>query len=295
MNIKTLEYAVQTAQTGSISKTAEQLLFSQPYLSGCIRNLEKELGFQIFIRERNGVKLTEKGKQFLPRAYRILDEIEAIRLLSAEQEEEPLNIALPPLSYVMNAFLKFTKESREKVSDKFQEYIDYEICEVVASGKHRMGIFMKAEKYSELTSNILKKYQLQCEAVIPPQPYYAAASPTHPLALKKSLKREMLALYPMVYYQLSITNQPPGWLGIAKLHPDSVAVGERGQYFDALLSGEYFAVVTVHNISTRYGLIYIPIEDMELTLALDCIYPKNYRLNSRERRFLEYIKDALID
>lgn len=55
-------YAV--ANEGNITKAAEQLMISQPAISKSIKNLEEQLGGQLFVRTKRGVLLTEEGKEF---------------------------------------------------------------------------------------------------------------------------------------------------------------------------------------------------------------------------------------
>jgi len=55
-------YAV--ANTGNITKAAEELMISQPAISKSIKNLEEQLGGQLFIRTKRGVILTEEGREF---------------------------------------------------------------------------------------------------------------------------------------------------------------------------------------------------------------------------------------
>ena len=81
MNLKHLEYAVAVTQYGSIRKAAQVLLVSQPYLSGVIRSLEQELGYDIFIRSGSGISLTPNGKDFIRISKHILLEIEQIQNL----------------------------------------------------------------------------------------------------------------------------------------------------------------------------------------------------------------------
>ena len=50
MYIKNPEYFITTVREGSISKAAEKLYLSQPYLSQCIARTEKELGVKLFDR-----------------------------------------------------------------------------------------------------------------------------------------------------------------------------------------------------------------------------------------------------
>lgn len=48
----------------NITKASEELSISQPAISKSIKNLEKQLGGQLFVRTKRGVVLTEEGKEF---------------------------------------------------------------------------------------------------------------------------------------------------------------------------------------------------------------------------------------
>lgn len=48
----------------NITKAAEELMISQPAISKSIKNLEEQLGGQLFVRTKRGVVLTEEGKEF---------------------------------------------------------------------------------------------------------------------------------------------------------------------------------------------------------------------------------------
>jgi len=48
----------------NITKAAEELNISQPAISKSIKNLEEQLGGQLFVRTKRGVMLTEEGKEF---------------------------------------------------------------------------------------------------------------------------------------------------------------------------------------------------------------------------------------
>lgn len=50
------------ANTGNISKAAEQLFISQPAISKSIRKLEQSLDVTLFSRNSRGVQLTEEGE-----------------------------------------------------------------------------------------------------------------------------------------------------------------------------------------------------------------------------------------
>lgn len=52
------------ANHSNITKASEELSISQPAISKSIKNLEEQLGGQLFVRTKRGVTLTEEGKEF---------------------------------------------------------------------------------------------------------------------------------------------------------------------------------------------------------------------------------------
>lgn len=74
LNTQQLQYLVEIEQAGSISQAATNLYMGQPNLSRLVRKTETTVGFPIFERTRQGVRPTERGKQFLLRARNILRE-----------------------------------------------------------------------------------------------------------------------------------------------------------------------------------------------------------------------------
>ncbi len=76
MELHHLRYFVAVARHGSFTRAARQHNVAQPSLSQQIRRLEEELGAPLF--ERTGpIRLTAVGEVLLPRAERILAEVEA--------------------------------------------------------------------------------------------------------------------------------------------------------------------------------------------------------------------------
>ncbi len=65
MNFKQLDQFIKVAKIRSFTKAAEALYISQPALSRTISNLERELGFPLFVRSPQGLTLTEAGSAFL--------------------------------------------------------------------------------------------------------------------------------------------------------------------------------------------------------------------------------------
>jgi LysR family hydrogen peroxide-inducible transcriptional activator len=79
MEMHQLRYVVAVARAGNFSRAAEQCHVSQPSLSQQIQKLEEELGERLFDRMKREAKLTAHGEAFLPRALKILEEVDLAR------------------------------------------------------------------------------------------------------------------------------------------------------------------------------------------------------------------------
>jgi LysR family transcriptional regulator, hydrogen peroxide-inducible genes activator len=79
MEMHQLRYVVAVARARNFSRAAEQCHVSQPSLSQQIQKLEEELGERLFDRMKREIKLTAHGEAFLPRALKILEEVDLAR------------------------------------------------------------------------------------------------------------------------------------------------------------------------------------------------------------------------
>ncbi|GEM_PF-1655731 len=73
MTFQQLSFAVEVAKCASINKAAERLYTHQSNVSNAIKQLEEELGIQIFKRTKKGVSVTNDGREFLSYAEEIID------------------------------------------------------------------------------------------------------------------------------------------------------------------------------------------------------------------------------
>jgi len=99
MEFGQLRTLIHVAELGSLSKAADRLGIAQPALSRQVRLLEEELGVRLFARHGRGMILTDKGREILDRAIRVMADLEEIRA-AASDVDAPLRgrigIGFPP-------------------------------------------------------------------------------------------------------------------------------------------------------------------------------------------------------
>lgn len=96
MELNHLRYFKEVARTENISQAAKALYITQPALSATIKRLEGELGFSLFVRNGNSIKLTEAGRCFLSyvnSVFSLLQEGETKARKIANQDNSTLKVA----------------------------------------------------------------------------------------------------------------------------------------------------------------------------------------------------------
>jgi len=193
MDIASLQAFVIVADSGSFSVAADQLHLTQPAISKRIAALETDLNVRLFDRLGRAVRLTEAGTVLLPRARRILSEVDdsrrALRNL-AGTVAGPLIIAtshhiglhrLPPVLRI------FTAQYPQVRLD--MRFMDSEIaCAAVLRGAVELAIITLPPRV---------------EAPLEAQPLWtdpliAVAAHSHPLAVLNPVAPQLLADYPAI-------------------------------------------------------------------------------------------------
>ncbi len=75
-NYNLLKIFVCVAEQGNITKASEKLFISQPAITKSIKQLESEMGGELFVRKNKGVVLTQEGKYIYNKVVRILAELD---------------------------------------------------------------------------------------------------------------------------------------------------------------------------------------------------------------------------
>lgn len=205
MTLTQLRYLIAIADSGlNITLAAQRVHATQPGLSKQLRQLEDELGFQLFVRKGKSLDtVTHAGEQVLERARIILAEAANIRSIAANLRNEShgeLRIATTHTQarFALPAAIAALNASHPKVSVHLQPTRDADVLTQLEAGQVDMAIVSTAG--APPTSGIaLPAYRWQRVIVAPDG--HPLASRTSPPTLAE------LAKLPLVSYESSLKAQ----------------------------------------------------------------------------------------
>jgi LysR family cys regulon transcriptional activator len=204
MNFQQLRSIRETARRGyNLTEVANVLFTSQPGVSRQIRELEDELGVEIF--ERNGKRLTgltDPGKGILPIIDRLLLEAENLRQASREYSGETkgtLTVATTHTQarYVLPQVVQAFRSAFPDVRVALQQSAPEHIAEWVLSGKADIGI--ATEGLSQFDDLISFPCYTWNHVVVVPQ--------GHPLLAFEKIDLAQLAGHPLITYDVGFTGR----------------------------------------------------------------------------------------
>jgi LysR family hydrogen peroxide-inducible transcriptional activator len=100
ITLKHLRYACAVADQGHFGRAADMQSVSQPALSMQVKDLEERLGQPLFERGPRMVRPTVFGEDFLQRARAILQSVEALLRISADERFSPFPRRIYPTAFV---------------------------------------------------------------------------------------------------------------------------------------------------------------------------------------------------
>lgn len=148
-----LRYFMIVAQELHFRKASERLFITQPGLSRQIKQLEEELGVQLFIRNKRTVELTDAGKYLYDESSNLLNQLESIKRsikLIDKGEEGELNIGFvgSAMQAVIPHLLLKLNEQFPKIHTSLEEMSNEDQLFAIQHNKLDIG-FIRAKQAPE--------------------------------------------------------------------------------------------------------------------------------------------------
>ena len=204
MNFQQLRSVREAVRRGfNLTEVAAALHTSQPGVSRQIRELEDELGVELFLRVGKRLTgMTPPGQQLLPTVERLLCEAENLRQAArdcASHDVGPLSLAAThsQARYALPGAVKDFRQLYPQVTLSLHQGSPRQIAQMLLNGEADIGIATEAlDQYEQLVT--LPCYSWTHSVVVPPD---------HPLLDGEPLTLARLARFPMVTYDEGFTGR----------------------------------------------------------------------------------------
>ena len=204
MNFQQLRIIRETVrQNFNLTEASAAVYTSQSGVSKHIKDLEDELGVQLFVRKgKRLLGLTEPGQALLSIVERMLVDADNIKRLADDfnkVDEGTLTIATTHTQarYVLPPIVNLFKKEFPKVHLILQQASPVEIAEMLLQGEADIGIATESLTTEENLASV--PYYDWCHSIITPQ--------DHPLASKTEISLTDLAEYPIITYHGGFTGR----------------------------------------------------------------------------------------
>ena len=203
MTLTQLQYAVTIAKTKSMNQAANELFVSQPALSGAMKELEDELGTQLFIRNNRGIVITTEGEEFLSYARQMVElgNLVEERFVNKSITRKKFSVSMQHYTFAVEAFIELAKKfSIGEYELAVHETKTHEVIENVKNYRSEIGVLYINSFNEKAIRKILEEAELEFI------PLYDCGicvylSSSHPLADRGKITMEELAEYPCLSFE----------------------------------------------------------------------------------------------
>ncbi|MGE6205994.1 LysR family transcriptional regulator [Guptibacillus hwajinpoensis] len=197
MNVEQMEYIVTVANTGSLSKAANELHVSLSAISQSISKVENEIGLKVFIRNRAGAVLTSEGEKIVSKAREVLTKVDELKEEVNRQLDTlsgELKIAtIPGPIHLLVEVVSVFKRSHPNVKLEIYENGPVKIMEDVYEQHLDLGLIL-------ISDRLIQKHKMLSFEKIRDGKMVVGVRKESPLAKKRTVKPEDLIHETLVLY-----------------------------------------------------------------------------------------------
>ena len=298
MRIQQLYYIIKIAETGSMNEAAKQLFITQPSLSNAVKDLEKEMGIEIFHRNPKGITMTKDGIEFLSYARQVVEQTELLeeRYKHPAGSRELFSVSAQHYAFVVNAFVSLLKKTDMENYQLFlRETRTWEIIDDVKNFRSEIGVLFLNDFNRDVLVKMLDDNRLTYTPLFTAKPH-VFVSKSNPLAEKTSVSLEDLVDFPYLSYEQGIHNSFYFSEEILSQehHKKSIIVSDRATLFNLLIGLDGYTIATGILNSNLNGdnIVAIPL-DYDDTIELVYIQHEKTTLSKMGERFIQYLLEEV--
>ena len=301
MELRQLEYFLECARRGSLTRAAETLYTTQPHVSQVIRAMERELGVALFRRTGNGIVLTEDGERIRFYAENAVKNAALIRDTAADASGEMLRIAANPssrLAYLAEEF--FRSNALGGMTMQYTECSIEQMMELLEHRRYDLGFLFLPEHKRAAFSHLAQRRHLeylpllQSDLVLhcgPASPFYGrervAPEELNGLACVQ-MEDDFFSLEELLTEHEAFRSGSCSLRKCVRTNSDHLML-DMLRSTDYCNIGSYWLRENPQASDTSRALI----EGFEGRVAFGCLYIDNRSLSSPAAAFLERLRDEI--
>jgi LysR family transcriptional regulator, hydrogen peroxide-inducible genes activator len=292
MEVHQLRYFCAVARHGTFTRASEVEHVAQPSLSQQILKLEAELGARLFDRLPRSAKLTVFGKAFLPKAERILRDLEEakteLRDMSGNEKGEVVLGIIPTIAaYLLPRLLNNFSERHPQITIKIFEDITPTLLQRMHEGTIDIAVAALPIGGNDLACEEL--FEEKFYAVLPEK--HRSTSRTS-ISLTELNKEPFLLLKEGHCFRDSV---------IAACHRSKMSpsvVFESGQFATILAmvsAGMGVSAVPAMAVQPQPGCKFIPISGKHSTRKVGIVTSRHHYQSRAQRLLMKQMREACED
>ena len=202
MTLQQLRQVIAVADSGSMNEAAKRLYITQPSLSAAIKELEKEIGIEIFLRSNRGIVTTADGEEFLGYARQIVEQYQLMedKYVNVGTRKKKFSVSMQHYTFAVEAFIHLAREyGMDTYEFAVKETKTMEIINDVRNQTSEIGVIYMNDFNSKVIGKILREDSLEFIPLFDCN-IYVFMSKGNPLAGKDIIRMEELTDYPCLSF-----------------------------------------------------------------------------------------------
>lgn len=298
MRIQQLEYLEKIVEAGSINEAAKRLFLTQPSLSNAVKELENEMGIQIFQRSSGGISLTAEGREFMTYSKQILDQVNLMneRYKNGQQRKQSFSVSAQHYAFVVHAFVELIKSvNASEYQFTLRETETQNIFNDLAQFKSELGILYTNRFNQKIMQRLFKENNLVFTPLFVAKPHIFV-SRYNPLTSKSSVNLSDLEDYPYLSYEQGEVNSFYFSEEILSTlsHKKSIKVSDRATIFN-LMVGLNGYTISSGIISSKLNddkIVAIPL-NVDDDITMGWLKHRQVELSPLAERYLTMLKEHI--
>ena len=207
MTLQQLKYALTIADCGSMNEAAKQLFISQPSLSETMKELETEIGLDIFLRSNRGIVITPEGEEFLGYARQVTEQFGLLQSKYIDKKvKEKFSVSTQHNTFAEKAFVETVKQiGMEQYEFAVHETTTISVIENVKNFKSEIGVLYENDFNEKVLNKMFKENGLEFVELFSCDTFVYLWS-GHPLAKQDVITMEELDEYPCLSFDQGKNN-----------------------------------------------------------------------------------------